>query len=153
MILKKPWFGMLLSVVLLTSCNPINDKPNNELEVKAPSIIEVEIQTTPEKPLPGDDVQIEAKVTQAGNPVDDANDVSFEIWEKNNDEHETIVAEHSDKGAYSINKVFEKDGVFNIVAHVTARDQHTMPKIDLVIGDPTSTQEDSNTDSATNHQH
>jgi hypothetical protein len=149
------WIGLLLSAAILTGCNSVNDMEKDKASVEAPALIEVTIKTTPEKALPGDEVLIEASVTQSGEPVDNANEVSFEVWNSDDKEHEMINAEHNGEGIYSIRKEFEKDGVYSIVAHVTAREQHTMPKMEYVVGEPASVQDeiDANSETSSNHEH
>ncbi|MFZ3589526.1 FixH family protein [Bacillus sp. DJP31] len=139
--IRRVSFGLIF--VLLVGCNDVN---GDSIDTVMPAILEVLIQTSSENPVVGEEVLIEAIVTQAGEAVDDANDVSFEVWEANSDDHEMIVGEHGTKGVYFTSKVFETGGEYNVVAHVTARDQHTMPKIELIVGAATedTAQEHSN---------
>ncbi len=129
---NKRFFSVSFILFLLVGCSSVNGNETNDIEM--PAIVDVKIRTSSENPAIGEKVKIEAVVTQAGIIVDDANEVTFEIWEVNNDDHEMIVGEYGGKGTYFTSKAFESNGKYNIVAHVTARDQHTMPKIELLVG-------------------
>jgi hypothetical protein len=145
--------SICLSLVILSGCNSsINEENAQQTEV--PAIVEVEIQPSNDNPSTGEDVVFNAIVTQAGEAVEDASDVSFEIWEKESGDHEMIVGEHVGDGTYSTHKKFETEGIYYIVAHITARDQHTMPRIELMVGNPTKLKEEAAHDhSSTEHSH
>jgi hypothetical protein len=121
-------------VFFLNACNG-SKITENAKTTEIPPILEVELQIDNEHPAVGASVTISAKVTQGDIAVDDASDVSFEVWEKDSD-HEMIKGEYMGNGLYSIKKVFDEAGFYTIVAHVTARDQHTMPKKELTVGNP-----------------
>lgn len=82
----------------------------------------------PDKIRAGKEAEIQVKITYEGKPVNDANDVKFEIWKKgaSKDEHEKITAKKSDDGVYSIQKTFDKAGDYKIMYHVTAKGGHVM---------------------------
>ncbi len=145
------WMSVGLFLVWLVGCNTANGDSSNNQGAEMPAVIEVQIQTSSEKPAVGEEVKIEAFVTQAGDAVDDASDVSFEVWEANSEDHEMIVGKHGGEGNYFTNKVFETDGKYTIVAHITARDQHTMPKIELLVGN--ITEETAHDQSQHDHSH
>lgn len=74
------------------------------------------------------EAEIQVKITYKGKPVNDANDVKFEIWEKGaaKEDHERIPAKKSGDGVYSIKKIFDKAGDYKIMYHVTAKGGHVM---------------------------
>lgn len=116
-------------VLLNVGCNN-QDKQNEEVQ-----FIEVAIQI-PDKIEPLESIEIGALVTLGNEKVDDAQEVKFEIWEQGQEtEHEMIIGNHVGDGLYTTTKEFEKAGVFYIVAHVTARDMHNMPRKEIVVGD------------------
>lgn len=83
----------------------------------------------------GQEEEIQVSVTQGDENVEDANEVLFEIWEKGDKENSvSLEAEHDGEGIYSLPYTFEKDGIYEITAHVTARDMHTMPTEEFNIG-------------------
>ncbi len=141
-----------LFVLLMVGCN--NQGEQNE-EVQ---FIEVDIQV-PDKIEPNESVELGALVTLGDEKVEDAQEVKFEIWEQGQEtEHEMITGKHVGDGLYTITKTFEKDGVYYIVAHVTARDMHNMPRKEVVVGDATAqieetVEQDEQNEESDNHHH
>ena len=76
---------------------------------------------------------IEAVVTQGKENVEDANKVEFEIRKSGQETNEKIIGKHQGNGIYSINKTFQEAGDYSIIAHVTARDMHNMPKKEFTV--------------------
>ncbi|RSL29382.1 hypothetical protein D7Z54_31445 [Salibacterium salarium] len=98
--------------------------------------IEVDIDM-PENADIGENLKLNAEVTQAGNPVEDADEVLFEIWKEGEKKSsEETLAEDEESGVYSISQSFEEEGIFNVTAHVTARGMHQMPTEQVTIGNP-----------------
>lgn len=61
-----------------------------------------------------------------------------EIWKegKADDQHEQVSGKlDKEKGVYYAEKVFDEPGKYNVIAHVTARDMHNMPKIQLEVSE------------------
>lgn len=106
-----------------------------------PVYLEVEIGISPEKAEVNQEVVFEALVTYGEEKVEDAYEVSFEIWRANDPEHENIVVEHTENGIYRLEKNFEREGTYYIIAHVTAKDMHYMPKKEFIIGKPSEPEE------------
>jgi len=73
-------------------------------------------------------VQINEKVTQGDEKVEDAKKVEFELWKSDQESHEKVLGKHQGNGVYSISQTFQEDGEYTVIAHVTARDMHNMPK-------------------------
>lgn len=96
--------------------------------------IKVELGWSPEKGRVNEPVLFQAVVTQAGEPVDDAREVLFEIVSKND---ETVKLELKGKaagnGVYEAETVFEQEGGYSVTSHVTARTQHSMPSRELTV--------------------
>ncbi|WP_246944126.1 FixH family protein [Bacillus pinisoli] len=136
-------------VLFISACNnSTNNGTNVNQETEVPKIINVEIEIEKNQLEVGETVKVDAIVTQGNEAVEDASDVSFEVFEKDIDsDHEMIVGEHTDNGIYTIQKTFEKEGTYIIVAHVTARDQHAMPRTELKVGNPVAN------DHETEHSH
>src|SRR5690625_1103739 len=84
----------------------------------------------------GENVDLKATVTYGEEFVKDAHEVVFEVWEKGDQENsEMIEAENNDDGTYTTNVSFDHDGIYEMYAHTTAKDQHTMPKKEIVVGE------------------
>lgn len=131
---------LLLSVFILlmltAACSQgeqTTDGPTDETLLEP---IEVDLQA-PEQVEPHTEVTLQAVVTQAGEYVDDASEVEFEFWEEGfEDDSEMISADHLGEGTYAVEKTFDKEGIYYVYSHVTARDMHRMPKAKIVVGNP-----------------
>jgi hypothetical protein len=130
---------ILLFVIIfslaLAGCGPDKQKDN------APNLSQLEpIKVTiqlPEKIESGQEVSIKATVKQGSKPVENAEEVEFEVWDINSEAvHEKIEGEHVGNGVYEVNKTFEEDGYYSVIAHVTAEGMHTMPEQEFTVGDP-----------------
>lgn len=86
----------------------------------------VEVKTEPKEVKTGKPTTIHAIITLEGKPVDDADSVSFDIWEDGSKEKDKIKAKRTAKGTYSIEKTFEEAGTYKVMHHVTARGHHVM---------------------------
>ncbi len=100
----------------------------------SPSSPEVKL-TLPEDAKAGKEVSIQITVTHEGEPVNDADEVQFEIWEKGapEDEHEMIDAEKTGDGVYSVKKTFQDPGEYKMMYHVTARGSHVMEPAETLV--------------------
>lgn len=130
------FFGLLFIVVLTTACS-------QESKEEEPQLLDVNLTINPEKAEVNEPVIFEAKVTYGDEKVTDADDVKFEIWRANDEEHEKIVVEHAEDGIYRLEKSFTEEGTYYIYSHVTAKNMHNMPKKEFVIGQPSEPEEDS----------
>ncbi|MCJ0932132.1 FixH family protein [Virgibacillus halodenitrificans] len=135
---KLYWVGtiLLLSAIFLVACgedqeNQSNSKTDEE-ELKSLDV-NFEVPETVEK---GEEVELKAVVTYGDEKVKDADEVQFEYWIKGNEDDSTkIEATNNEDGTYTANVTFDKNAVFEIFSHVTARDLHTMPKKSVTVGD------------------
>ncbi|PAQ16173.1 hypothetical protein CD798_03615 [Bacillaceae bacterium SAOS 7] len=134
---KRVWMKKLIVLLLCAlfvgaGCSKEEKKvEENKSEVVAP--LEVKIQL-PETIKTNENIKIEALVKQGEEKVADADKVEFEVWKGDAKDHEMIVAKHQGGGVYSIEKTFSEDGNYAVIAHVTARDLHNMPKKEFVVG-------------------
>ncbi|PPA70885.1 FixH family protein [Jeotgalibacillus proteolyticus] len=134
----KKWMISLAALMafLLTACNGETETQQTE----APALVEAEI-IIPENAASQEEVPLQVRLTQAGDPVDDAHEVMFELWnDVEGSESERYEAEHVGDGVYEVNHTFEEDSVYTIQTHVTARDMHIMPKKQFVVGEVTEEQ-------------
>ncbi|MCK1991105.1 hypothetical protein GW626_12240 [Peribacillus muralis] len=106
-------------------------------EEEIPRMLNVDLAVDPIQGEVKEPVKFRAKVTYGDEKVNDADDVSFEIWLANSDDHDKVAAKHKGNGIYEIEKTFDEEGTYYVYAHVTARDMHSMPKEEFVIGKPT----------------
>ncbi|MFE5319440.1 FixH family protein [Paenibacillus sp. NPDC056579] len=131
--MKKMFTALVgvVSVVGLLSVAACSNPASIGLEQAEP--VQVEVSTVQETLLPGRAILLEAKVTQGNDKVEDAQEVKFEIWKKDQPNHQTVTASHWKDGVYRIKTMFPEDGTYNVIAHVTARDMSVMPQKELVV--------------------
>lgn len=137
----KKWNLILiigLFLLSMTACTSTNTQ-----EEETPQFLDVKLSVTPEQAEINTPVTFEAKVTYGDENVTDADEVSFEIWRANDENHEKIEVKHEKNGIYSLEKAFNTEGTYYIYAHVTARSMHNMPKKEFVIGTPSEQEEES----------
>lgn len=101
-------------------------------------MLNVDLTVDPIQGKMNEPVKFQAKVTYGDEVVTDADDVSFEIWLANSDDHDKIAVKHKGNGIYELEKAFDEEGTYYVYAHVTARDMHNMPKKEFVIGKPST---------------
>jgi|SRR5690625_658624 len=122
----------ILLVSILVACGADESSEDEGEELK---MLEVDFDV-PESADVGDAIPLEALVTYGDDPVVDADEVDFEIWEmcdQDNSVHEEPL--NNDDGTYTLEYSFDEDGVYEVYAHTTAHDMHTMPKKEITIGE------------------
>jgi hypothetical protein len=124
--MKKIIFLSLCVLFVLGGCS--KEEKSDEL----PAFVEVVIQI-PKTVYVDEEVVIEAHVTQGDEKVEDAKKVEFEIWKTDQETHEKVLGEHQGEGIYSISSTFLEEGDYFVIAHVTARDMHNMPKQEFTV--------------------
>ncbi|WP_314587793.1 FixH family protein [Paenibacillus terrigena] len=124
----------ILLIALVSGCSGSKSAMNHDgmdmdmdMNEDAMNPIKVEI-LLPEQIVANKDLVLQAKVTQSDKPVDDAQKVMFELWRGDEQEHEKIEAKLTSDGVYQIEKQFAEPGEYTMIAHVTAREMHSMPK-------------------------
>lgn len=128
--------GALFIIFAISGCSKSND-PTDELKP-----IEVTIQIQPEVFKANEEVTIQALVSHGDEKVNDANEVAFEIQRQGEKEREIINAESKGEGVYEIKTTFPVNGTYDVIAHVTARDMHVMPKKELIVGEPAAEEDE-----------
>lgn len=128
---------ILVSILTLSAC-----QEQQEDSVFEPVYLDVELNIYPEDGRVNETVIFEALVSYGEEKVEDAYEVTFEIWRAKDPEHENIVVNHTEDGIYRLEKNFEREGTYYVIAHVTAKDMHYMPKKEFVIGQSSDPEED-----------
>ncbi|MBD1380242.1 FixH family protein [Metabacillus arenae] len=125
----------LMSILSMTAaCGQTLENKNGESEQKELHILDVEL-SGPKKLDINQEGEFIAQVSLGEEKVNDADEVEFEIWlDGNKDKSEMVRAEELGEGKYAVSKKFDKEGTYTIQSHVTARDQHTMPKMTVQVG-------------------
>lgn len=124
---------MLIALFIIAGCSNKQEIRNNE---ESPELIEVSVEINSPTIKIHEAVVIKAKVTQGKDVVKDATEVKFEIWRDGDseDDHEKLEGEiNQTEGVYYINKTFHQPGLYYVITHVTARNMHSMPKLELEV--------------------
>lgn len=136
--LRNKWLLMmaLLLVVVLAACgtNDAEDTEGVDDDEEIPMLgVEFDVPETAEV---DEAVELEASVTFGDDPVVDADEVVFEIWEMC-DKDNSISEEptNNEDGTYTFEHTFTEDGVYEMYAHTTAHAQHTMPLKEITVGE------------------
>ncbi|MRH41996.1 hypothetical protein GH741_04815 [Aquibacillus halophilus] len=154
--MKQVIYSVVLVFILIGCGQNNNDSSDGQNDI-VPVAISVDLQA-PETVEIHEVVTIEAVVTQGEEAVDDADEVVFEIWkEAAKESSETLESKHEGDGVYSLEKTFDEEGVYFVQSHVTAREMHTMPQAEIVVGNPEETEEaqvdDADTSEEEHHHH
>lgn len=134
----------LLVILMAVLASVITTACAQQQAEEEPQFLDVLLSANPEKAELNEEVTFEAKVTYGTEEVKDADEVKFEIWRSQAEEHEKIVVDHDKNGIYRLKKAFSEEGTYYIIAHVTARSMHNMPKAEFVIGSPSEPEEAGN---------
>lgn len=144
----KKWMWSLVAVLMLVGCQeePVVDTLDSGKNI--PVAVEVEAVNI-EGLVPATEQELAVRVTQGGEAVDDADAVTFEVWESGKRDASVMLdGEWMRDGVYSVKHTFAQDGVYYMYAHTTARGMHVMPKIELIVGEPDYDQVVGDTDTA-----
>ncbi|MCP3030215.1 FixH family protein [Halobacillus sp. A1] len=139
---KISLLSLLFFLTFLAACGSSEEEnSSNEEEMFQP---EVEVNFEEEPLSVNEQASIQAIVTSNGEPVNDADYVEFEIWsdEEGEDESETIEAERVDEGQYETAYTFDTSGTYQVIAHTQARDVHTMPQVEVQVGEASEGESD-----------
>lgn len=134
--MRKVFVTMMVvaTSLLLVACGQSESEPQVDVE-QALQPLNVDILTPENAFEPGVEGKIEILVTEGDDPVSDADEVLFEIWEHGQqEESEHIEGELEDDGKYFLTYTFEEEGYYYVVPHVTARGKHTMPRQAFNVG-------------------
>jgi len=130
-----------LCTVALAACGKEEKKEGHEGHENHATTSDKKVQpltvdlTVPEHVEKGKTVEIKALVKHGKEKVNDADEVMFEVI-KDGDAKNSVkekVKEAKD-GVYTFTYNFKEDGKYNVISHVTAFNQHTMPNKEVTIG-------------------
>ncbi|AXI09972.1 hypothetical protein CV093_14865 [Oceanobacillus sp. 143] len=125
-------FFAILIVAALSACGAKEDSTNADSEEIVPLEVEFSVPETAEV---DEEVKLIATVTYGEESVAEADDVTFEIWEQGmEDKSNKYEATNNGDGTYTMETSFDHDGIYEMFAHVTAKDMHTMPKKSITVG-------------------
>src|SRR5690606_20497992 len=148
--MKKIISVLLLFIIIvnLSACGNSGDNNSNQSSEQELKTLKVEFEL-PEKADVDETVELKAIVTYGDEKVTDADEVEFEYWEQGNQEKSTTIeASNNGDGTYTAEVSFGTDAVYEIYAHTTARDLHTMPKKTITVGEGVNNEQE-----AESHEH
>lgn len=117
--MKKVILLVLGLTLLLSACSTQVEQPL--------AVVQVNIEL-PDNVVAGEEAVLKAHISYGEEPVSDADEVQFEIWQEDKkDESVWIDAELEDEGTYRVTKMFAEAGTYLVQSHVTAKDMHVMP--------------------------
>ncbi|MCM3787950.1 FixH family protein [Domibacillus indicus] len=120
---------MMMLGLLLAACAPEKNEPP-----PLPEPVEAVLHV-PEKVDAGEEVTVSTTITEDGEPVDNPDEVKYEIWKDGHKENsEMLDAVSKGNGVYTLSKTFNEEAVYYVQVHVTARGLHTMPKSAFSVG-------------------
>ncbi|GAB4074561.1 hypothetical protein GCM10028778_20640 [Barrientosiimonas marina] len=126
---------LLIPLALLASCG--DDDDNESVDMDDVKMLKVDFE--PPKTVDVDKTfELKANVTYGDSKVTDAEEMRFEYWKKGDKDNSTFVkGDNNEDGTYTTDVSFDDDGVYEVYAHTSARDLHTMPKRYIAVGDAT----------------
>ncbi len=143
-------FG-LIGLFVLGACGTEKEAESAAVpQSMEPVEAELTVAATAEK---GEAVPLSVTVTQDGQPVDDADEIKFEVWKNGaKEESEMIKASLTKDGVYEAETTFAEEAVYTVQVHVTARSMHTMPTTNVTVGHP-ETAAEAEEEESEHHQH
>lgn len=133
-------FIMIFVFVLLGACQS-KDNTASETEDELHTL-DVAFEV-PETADVDEEVELKATVTYGDEKVADADDVEFEYWQVGHEDDSTLLdVKNNGDGSYTQTVSFDENGEYEMYAHVTAKELHTMPKKAITVGEGNSDSED-----------
>jgi hypothetical protein len=134
-IMKKGLLAFsVVALFMIASC-AIGQNQSDQQGPGSLDTLEAEIHAPSETAL-NEPVMLQVYVTYGEEPVTDANRVTFEIWKNGHrDAGETMDAEESDPGMYSLETSFTEDGIYHIQSFVEAGSEQIEPSVRVIAGD------------------
>src|SRR5690625_2695113 len=138
-----PLIMIAFVLIILAACG---DKDNSNNDLDGLAMLEVGFDV-PETLEVSETLVLEAVVTYGDEPVIDADEVEFEVWERGKrDEADWLDSQNNEDGTYTAEVTFDADGIYEMYAHTTAEGLHTMPKREVIVGEGGDYDEDEHGD-------
>ncbi|WP_211316570.1 FixH family protein [Desmospora activa] len=130
----------MVAVVVLTACGAATEhdhqdhgkEQTQDADVEAP--LETTVTFAPETVQAGEETTVRIEITQNGETVKDANQVSFDVWPEGTsaEEREKVETELVN-GAYQGTYSFPEAGEYHVMYHITARGDHRMDTVEVSV--------------------
>lgn len=124
--------------LFLAACGNEDEASSDVVSVEDVNLDTLEVELdVPDHADPGEEVTFSAYVTQGDEEVDDASEVKFEIWTKDDKENSEMVEADlpGSEGVYTITYTVTEEDVYFVQPHTTARGQHVMPVKYFAVGE------------------
>ncbi|MFD1774528.1 FixH family protein [Paenibacillus rhizophilus] len=134
LILKKIVYSMVIAATL-TGCSSVGNK-HTAMDMSEMSMepIKVELTWSPAEAAVHQEITFEARITQGGDVVYDANEVLFEVVNTADPSKKLELTGQPDgEGKYTAVGALEEAGTYSVTSHATARTQHSMPTKPLTV--------------------
>lgn len=132
-VMSRKMLMILFTCITAIALSACGSNQSNTYEKKVPVELKVALKV-PENANVNEKVPLQALVTQGKEKVKDADEVKYQIWEGDNTNDSKYIDAKNDKnGNYSASLEFDHAGTYQVQVHVTARDQHVMPKAKITI--------------------
>lgn len=120
----------LVAVLVLSGCSQGSSQSDQDSMLKP---LEVKLTVAPQETKVNEKISFEAKVTQDGKDINDAKEVTFELWKEGSENHSKITVTSTGEGKYVMVKSFAEAGTYHVISHVTANSQHSMPSTEFIV--------------------
>ncbi|WP_342455360.1 FixH family protein, partial [Planococcus sp. A6] len=128
------------AILLLSACSVRGDAADLYKQ-EAPLQIAAEV---PEEIAPGETVNVKAKLTQNGEPVDEANFVHFEVRKQDGSiPYPMKEAQALGGGVYEMEASFKSAGLYFLEVHAGSGDAISNPHYQFIVGDLSESELDS----------
>ncbi|WP_338448906.1 FixH family protein [Niallia oryzisoli] len=125
--MKKQWMIMILLFVLAGCSSKVE---SNATQSEG---LEVEVISNPENATLLEPVEIIASITHSGTSVGEGTDIFFEIIKKDGPVIGTVTPEKVSDGKYQIKTIFDEEGTYEFISHVTLGPEHVMPVYEMKV--------------------
>ncbi|MGE8077466.1 FixH family protein [Peribacillus loiseleuriae] len=113
---------LIVCLLILAGCSA-SDEPKATKAVG----LEVNVKSNPKDAKLLEPVKIIATVTNDGVEVSEKAEVMFELIKKDGATLGSINPENIGNGKYQIETIFDEEGVYQIISHVSLENAHEMP--------------------------
>ncbi len=121
---------VILSAIVLSACSVNSDA---DKLYKQPKPLSAHVML-PETIEPQSTQVLEVHVMQGNKTVDDAKNVQFKVWKKDEPEKVQRAKAHYNGGMYITKAKFEDDGVYYIKTDISAHGEHILPTQQVAVG-------------------
>ncbi|GAB2532270.1 FixH family protein [Gracilibacillus alcaliphilus] len=153
--MKKLLFLIISLIFFIAACGNDQEDESGADPIEEAQSIAVDFEL-PETAETGESVELKSTVTYGEEElVTDAEEMYYEYWNVEDEENTTsIESTNNEDGTYTAEVVFEQPGTYEIYAHTTARELHTMPKKSITIeGEALAESDDKHEEAEESHDH